>query len=48
MSTLPTVTGEPSTCLSCSVMFAAKRAIESARAEAGNFDHFQLGKKHNS
>jgi xanthine dehydrogenase/oxidase len=36
--------GEPPMCLSCSAMFAVKRAIEDARKDAGNEDLFQLCK----
>ena len=35
--------GEPPLCMSCSLLFAVKRAIESARADAGNTDLFPLG-----
>ncbi len=35
--------GEPPLCMSCSLLFAVKRAIESARQDAGNNDVFPLG-----
>ena len=35
--------GEPPHCLSCSALFAVKRAIESARKDGGNFKVFPLG-----
>ncbi len=35
--------GEPPLCMSCSLLFAVKRAIESAREDAGNNDVFPLG-----
>ncbi|XP_064388596.1 xanthine dehydrogenase/oxidase-like [Halichondria panicea] len=34
--------GEPPQCMSCSALFAVKRAIESARADAGISTHFTL------
>lgn len=34
--------GEPPLCLSPSIVFAVKRAIEAAREEAGNTDYFGL------
>ncbi|KAK3581553.1 hypothetical protein CHS0354_031893 [Potamilus streckersoni] len=34
--------GEPPMCMSCSVLFAAKHAIESARQEIGQLDYFPL------
>ncbi|KAL3841843.1 hypothetical protein ACJMK2_019942 [Sinanodonta woodiana] len=34
--------GEPPMCMSCSVLFAAKHAVESARQEIGQFDYFSL------
>lgn len=41
--------GEPPHCLSCSALFAVKRAIESARNDGGNVDFFPLGEViHNS
>ena len=36
--------GEPPHCLSCSALFAVKRAIESAREDGEIFDFFSLGK----
>ena len=36
--------GEPPLVMSCSALFAAKRAIESSRAEIGNRDFFSLCK----
>ena len=36
--------GEPPQCLSCSALFAVKRAIESARAEIGKDTVFTLSK----
>ena len=36
--------GEPPQCMSCSVLFAAKRAVESARAEIGQQDVIALCK----
>lgn len=36
--------GEPPHCLSCSALFAVKRAIESAREDGENFGFFPLGK----
>ncbi len=38
-----TAAGEPPQCMSCSALFAVKRAIESARADAGISTHFTLG-----
>ena len=35
--------GEPPQCMSCSVLFAVKRAIESARADSGVSTLFNLG-----
>ena len=37
-------TGEPPLCTSVAVVFAIKQAIDSARQDAGNFDHYQLSK----
>ncbi|KAK3581556.1 hypothetical protein CHS0354_031896 [Potamilus streckersoni] len=34
--------GEPPMCMSCSVLFAAKHAVESARQEIGQLDYFRL------
>ena len=39
--------GEPPHCLSCSALFAVKRAIEDARKDGENFDFFPLGKVDN-
>ena len=39
--------GEPPLVMSCSVLFAAKRAIENARAEIGNREYFSLCKWNN-
>ena len=36
--------GEPPLALSSSVLFAVKRAVESARADAGNTEFFSLCK----
>ena len=36
--------GEPPLCMSCSALFALKRAIEEARKDAGNADYFPLCK----
>lgn len=36
--------GEPPLCMSCSVLFALKHAIQAARLDAGNTDFFQLSK----
>jgi hypothetical protein len=37
-------TGEPPLCLSVSVLFALKNAIDSARKDAGNTDWYQISK----
>ena len=38
-------TGEPASCLSCSIPIAIRYALDSARADAGNKDlWYQLGK----
>ena len=39
--------GEPPIALSSSVLFAVKRAVESARADAGNTEYFSLCKTFN-
>ena len=39
-----TASGEPPMCMSCSVLFAVKKAIESARKEIDNKDFFALCK----
>ena len=36
--------GEPPMCMSCSALFALKRAIEAARQELGVDNFFPLGK----
>ena len=36
--------GEPPLCMSCSALFAVKRAIEEARKDMGNEDFFPLCK----
>ena len=36
--------GEPPQCMSCSVLFATKRAVESAREDSGNTQLFPLGR----
>jgi len=40
-------TGEPPFCLSVSVLFAIKNAIDSARKDAGNKDWYQIGEPYN-
>lgn len=40
---LPQATGEPPLCMSCSVLFALRNAITSARKDAGNNEWFQMG-----
>ena len=37
-----TASGEPPMCMSCSVLFAVKKAIECARREINNKDFFAL------
>jgi len=39
--------GEPPMCMSCSALFAVKKAIESARKEIDNKDFFSLCKSMN-
>ena len=41
-----TACGEPPQCMSCSVLFAIKRAVESARAEIQQQQVFVLRKSH--
>ncbi len=36
--------GEPPLCMSCSALFAVKRAIEDARKDSGHSDSFILSK----